>query len=119
MESKPRARAVTRVGVAGSVESGNAIANPVAIVREFDRGHLRVDGDGPAGDGIEGIFPEGLIEGVGEIDAADVAAAQPAKISDANSVQDRADALIDDVADGRGADQETVVVVVQSRRRLC
>ena len=115
MESKPRARAVAGIGVAGSIESGDAIANPVAIVRQLDGGHLRVDGHGPAGDGIEGVFPERLVKSVGEIDAADVAAAEPAKISDANAVQHRADALIDDVADGRGAHQETVVVVVEAR----
>ena len=57
---------VTGIGVAGSIESGDAIANPVAIVRQLDRGHLRVDGDGPAGDGIESVFAKSLVKSVGQ-----------------------------------------------------
>ena len=68
-----------------------------------------------SGDGIESVFANGLVKSVREIDAADVAAAEPAEIADANAVRDRsARALIDDVADGRGADQKAVVVVMKA-----
>src|SRR4029077_17329198 len=105
---------VARGGVTGSVEGRDAVAHPVAIVREFGGGELSIDGDGTAGDGIEGVFTDGLIEGVREIEAADGSAAAPAKVPDADAVGDRSGAriLVNDIADGSGADKETVVVVV-------
>ena len=58
----------------------------------------------------------GLKESVRQIDALDVAAAEPAEVANTNAVKDRADAgiLVDDVADGRRTDEETIVVVVES-----
>ena len=104
------------IGVAGSVKRGNAVANPVTVVGEFDGSHLRVYGDWATCDRVESVFADGLIENVREIEAADVAAAEPAKIADANAVGNGACAgiLIDDVADRRGADEETVVIVVDA-----
>ena len=51
-----------------------------------------------------------------EIEAVDVAVAEPAEISDADAVEDRARAwiLVDDIADGRRANEETVVIIVQA-----
>jgi len=45
----------------------------------------RVDGDGFSGDGIEGVFADGLKKSMREIDALDVAATEPAEITDANA----------------------------------
>ena len=108
--------AIARIGVAGSVKGGDAVAHPILIVGNLGGGHLRVDSDAASGDGIESILTEGLIEGVREIEAMDVAAAEPAEIADANAVEDRAGAriLVDDIADGRGANQEAVVVIVKA-----
>ena len=46
----------------------------------------------------------------------DVAAAEPAEIADANAVGDGAGAgiLVDDITDGRGANEEAVVVVMKA-----
>jgi len=51
-----------------------------------------------------------------EIEAADVAVAEPAEIADANTLEDRAGAgiLVDDIADGRGANEKAVVVIVKA-----
>ncbi len=109
--------AISRIGVAGSVERGNAIADPIAVVGKLDGGHLRVHGDGTTRDWIERVFAHGLIKSVREIDAANVAAAKPAEIADANTVRERtaSGSLIDDAADGRGAHKKSVVVVMHAR----
>ena len=73
---------VARVGIAGSVEGGNAVAHPVVIVREFGGSELGVDCDWATSDGVKSVFADGLIEGVREIEAADVAATEPAEITD-------------------------------------
>ncbi len=51
-----------------------------------------------------------------EIEAVDVAVAEPAEIADADAVEDRARAwiLVDDIADGRGTDEEAIVIIVQA-----
>src|SRR5437870_2113710 len=51
-----------------------------------------------------------------EIEAADVAVAEPAEITDANILEDRAGAgvLVDDITDGRGANEKAVVVIVEA-----
>src|SRR6266576_3392083 len=51
-----------------------------------------------------------------EIEAADVAVAEPAEIADANALEDRAGAgiLVDDIADVRGANEKAVVVIVKA-----
>src|SRR6267143_1967220 len=115
MESKPGA-AIARIGVAGSVEGGSAVPDPILIVRDLSGGHLRVDGDAASGDGIESVLTDGLVEGVREIEPVDVAAAEPAEIADANAVEDGAGAgiLVDDIADRRRADQESVVVIAEA-----
>jgi hypothetical protein len=86
------------------------------VVGKFGGGELGVDGYGAAGDGVEGVFANGLIEGVREIQAADVTAAEPAEIADADAVRDRAGTgiLVDDVTDRGGAHEEAVVVVVDA-----
>src|SRR6202040_3206819 len=56
----------------------------------------------------------GLIKRVRHIHAPDVAAAEPAQISDANTVQDRTYSLVDHTADRRRAHQETVVIVMEA-----
>ena len=72
---------------------------------------------GRPGDGIESVFADGLIKSVRKIDAANVAAAKPAKIADANAVRERtaSGALIDDIANRCGANEKAVVVVVNAR----
>ena len=86
------------------------------IVGKLSGGHLCVDGNTLARNGIEGIFADRLEKRVRQIDALDVAAAKPAEIADTNAVKNRADAgiLIDDVAHGRRTDEETVVVVMEA-----
>ena len=86
------------------------------IVGKLSGGHLCVDGNTLARNGIEGIFADRLEKRVRQIDALDVAAAKPAEIADTNAVKNRADAgiLIDDVSHGRRANEETVVVVVEA-----
>src|SRR6266850_1243565 len=113
---KAAGTAISRMGVAGSVEGGDAVADPILIVGDLSGGHLRVDGDAASGDGIESVLTDGLIEGVREIEAVDVSAAEPAEITDANAVEDGACAriLVDDIADGRGANKEAVVVIVKA-----
>jgi len=106
--------AIARIGVAGRIEGRDAEADPVFVEREFGGGHLRVDGDAAASDGIEGVFAEGLIEGVCEIEAFDVTAAEPAEIADADAVRDGAEALVDDVAERSRTDEEAVVVVMHA-----
>ena len=77
---------------------------------------MRVDGDALTRDGIEGVLADGLEESVRKIDALDVAAAEPAEITDADTMENcaRAGILIDDVAHGRRTDEETVVVVMEA-----
>src|SRR5437660_10454936 len=77
---------------------------------------MRIAGDAASRDGIEGGLSEGLIAGMREIEAADVAVAEPAEITDANTLEDRAGAgvLVDDITDGRGAHEEAVVVIVEA-----
>src|SRR6266436_31788 len=107
---------VARIRVAGSVESGNAVTDPVFVVRNFGGGHLRVDRDTAAGNGIERVLADGLVESVREIEPVDVSAAKPPEIADANGMEDRPTAwiLVDDIADGRGTNEKTVVVIVQA-----
>jgi len=64
------ARAIVAwVCVTGSEEAGNAVTNPIVVVRKFRGGHLRVDGNGFACDGIESIFADGLKKRMCEINA--------------------------------------------------
>src|SRR5258705_6224130 len=51
---------IARIRIARSVKSGEAVANPVAIVGNFDGSHLRVDGDTSSCDGIESVFTGSL-----------------------------------------------------------
>src|SRR5260370_27583123 len=81
---------VARVCVARSVESGNAVPDPIFVVRNFRRGHLRVDRDAASGNGIERVLADGLIESVREIEAVNVAGPEPAQIADAYAVEGRA-----------------------------
>jgi len=97
-----------------SEKGGDTVANPVLIVGKFDGSHLRVYRDFAAGDGIEGVFPSSFVEGMGEIEPADVAAAEPAEIADADTVWDETEALVDDVADGSRTNEKAVVVVVDA-----
>src|SRR6266478_705517 len=83
---KAAGTAISRMGVAGSVEGGDAVADPILIVGDLSGGHLRVDGDAAPGDGIESVLTDGLIEGVREIEALDVPAAEPAEIAHADAV---------------------------------
>src|SRR6266849_4385491 len=57
---------IARVRVTGSVEDGKAVTHPIFIVREFGGGHLGIDGHTFSRNRIEGVFAEGLIEGVRE-----------------------------------------------------
>ena len=68
------------VVVAAGIEAGEFEADPIAIVAEFESGHLGVDGNLLAGEGVEFVTTENLIEGVGEIPAPDVAIARPTEI---------------------------------------
>src|SRR5947207_370551 len=113
---KAAGAAIARMGIAGSVEARNAVPDPILIVGDLSGGHLRVDGDAASGDGIESVHTDCLVEGVREIEAMDVAAAEPAEIADANAVGDGAGAgiLVDDITDGRGANEEAVVVVMKA-----
>ena len=51
-----------------------------------------------------------------EIEAVDASAAEPAEITNANAVEDGAGAriLVDDIADGSGANKEAVVIIVKA-----
>src|SRR6266446_397949 len=113
---KAAGAAIARIGVAGSVEGGDAIADPILIVRDLSGGHLRVDGDAASSDGIKSVLTDGLVESVREIEPVDVAAAEPAEIADANAVEDGASPriLVDDIADGRGANEAAIVVIVKA-----
>src|SRR5437870_4873029 len=113
---EPASAPIARIGVAGSVKGRDSIAHPIFVVREFPGSHLRVDRDAPSGSRIERVFAQRLIESVREIQAPNVAAAEPAEIPNANAVKNRTRAgiLVDDVADGRGPDEEAVVVVMQA-----
>src|SRR5208283_3440789 len=106
--------AIARVAIAGGIKRRNAVADPVAIQRKFRGGHLRIYSDGAPGDGIECVFANRLVEGVGEVQTLDVAAAQPAEITDANAMRNRSNTLINNISDGRGAHQETIVVVMDA-----
>src|SRR5260370_6201806 len=92
---------VARIRVTGSVESGNAITDPIFVVGNFSGGHLSVHGDAASSNGIECVLAESLIESVREIHAADVPAAEPAEIAHANAVQDwpTVRILVDDISD--------------------
>jgi len=68
------------VAIAAGIEAGEFEADPIAIVAEFESGHLGVDGNLLAGEGVEFVTTENLIEGVGEIPASDVAIARPAEV---------------------------------------
>ena len=48
---------VAGIGVAGGVEGGDAVADPVLVIGDFRGGHLRVDSDAASGDGIERSSP--------------------------------------------------------------
>src|SRR5713226_9203851 len=107
---------IARIRVTGSVESGNAITDPIFVVRNFSGGHLSVHGDAASSNGIECVLAESLIESVREIEPADGSAAEPAEIANANAVEDRSTAgsLTDDIANGRGTNEKAVVVIVQA-----
>ena len=99
--------AVARVVVARRVEDGGAEAVEVVVLGDLGGGELGVDVVALAGDFVELIGSVDLIEGVGDVVAADVAVAGPAEVAGV-------DAVGDDVADGGGAFDPAVLVVVNA-----
>src|SRR5437016_3033321 len=107
---------IAGIAVPRSIESGDAVADPVPVIGNFRGGQRGVDGDASSGNRVESVLTNGLIEGVREIEAMNVAAAEPSEIGDARSEEDRASSrtLVDDIADGRGANKKAVVVIVEA-----
>src|SRR2546423_1929211 len=93
------------VPVARRVEEVCLVGEPIALVSEFQRAHLRVDIDGFSTDWVEAVASHYLIESVGYIDAADMPFAGKTEIR-------RVDGVLLEATDQRWAHQEAVVVVV-------
>ena len=72
--------AIGRIAVAAGVEAGQFETNPVAIVAEFERGHVRVDVHLPPGEAVEFIFTQHMIVGMRNVEPSDVTVAGPAEI---------------------------------------
>ncbi len=107
--------AVGRVAVAGGIEIGDPGTPPVAVERHLERRHAGEDVDlvvgtegrvGP-GDRVEAVGAGGEVEGVVDVDPAEVAEAGPAEIERAHRVRrERAHRV--------GAHQEAVGVEVEA-----
>src|SRR5215469_4154805 len=100
------------VVITRSVKRGNAVTNPVAIVGKFHGSHLAVDGNTPASNRIEAILARRFIKRVRQIQALDMSAAEPSEIANLDAMENRSGSLVDDVADGRWAHKESVVVIM-------
>src|SRR6266481_4002069 len=110
-----RAR-IAWIRIARSVKPGHAVADPILVIGDFSGRHLRIDRDALARNRIESVLAESLIKRVRHIDPANVSAAEPAEVTNANAMKNRArpGILINHVADRRRADQKTVVVIMHA-----
>src|SRR5258708_10177103 len=99
-------------GVTRCVKKGSPAACPIVVDGEFQRAHPRVDVDATAGDGVEVVVAQRLVESVADVDAPDVAVAGPSQIIGTNVV--RMGRAIHDRSDGRWTNEESVVVVVKA-----
>src|SRR5207247_10322665 len=82
---------VVRVAVAARPESRDAEAGPVAVITQFERGHLAGDVLLAVADRVAAVAAERQIEGVRDVVADDVAVAVQAEI-DAGPLVSRGDA---------------------------
>ena len=114
---EPARAPVAGIAVTRRVKGRNAITHPVLVVRKLGGRHLGVHRHALPGNRIERVFAKRLIKSMGQINAANVAAAKPAEVAHANAVTNRPRSriLVDDVPNRRRADQEAVVVIVQAR----
>ena len=80
------------------------------IDREFERSHLGVDRNALTGDSVVAVFAEHLIEGMREIQPADVAITGPAEVVGL-------DVMIAHIADRRRPSDEIILVVSADSRR--
>ena len=98
---------VLRIAVAGRVEERSLVANPVAVVGNFERAHLRVDVDRLAGQSVERVVTDDLIKRVAQVPAVDVSVARPAEVK-------RVDLVIAQLPERGGADEVAIAVVVRA-----
>jgi len=116
MESNPRARPSRGFESARSAKRGHAVSESILVVGNFSGSHLRIHRDALARIRIEGVLAESLIKRVRQIDPANMSAAEPPEVTNANAMKNRAcpGILIDDVADRRRANQKSVGVIVKT-----
>ncbi len=106
------ARVTTRrIRRPGSVKERTLQPEPVAIHRDFERGHLRVDRHRPPRDGVKAVIAQRLIKSMREIYRPDVAIAGPTDVRGMNAVRLN-HTTRKHFANGRRAHEKTVVVVV-------
>ena len=103
--------AARRIRRPGSIKERTLQPEPVAIHRDFERRHLRVDRHRPSRDGIKAVVPQRLIKSMGQIHSPDVAVAGPTDVRGMNAV--RLDhAARKHFANRRRTHEKTVVVVM-------
>ena len=111
---------VSRVAVAAGVKAGEFHPEPVAVITQFERGHLRIDVHALAGELVEAVFAGHLVKGMRDIQPADVSVAGPAEVErlDVMPLWPAAigakTALGVHRAEGRGPGQEAVLFVVRA-----
>src|ERR1700722_11911289 len=103
--------AAGRIRGARCIKEGTLQPEPVAIERDFERGHLRVDRHRPPCNSIKAVVAQCLIKSMGQIHRSDVALAGPTDVRGMNAVRLN-HATRKHFANRRRAHEKTVVVVV-------
>ena len=104
---EPSRQAILWIVVATGVKEGELVPQPVFIDREFERRHLRENSHSLSRDAVKAVFAEDLIEGVRNIEEADVAVARPAEVI-------RLHIVIAHRTDGRRPNDQSILVVMAS-----
>src|SRR6266850_1162799 len=113
---EPAGAPVAWIRIARSVKRGNAVAHPVLVIGNLGGSHLCIDRDALARNRIESVLAESLVKRMRQIDPANMSAAEPAEVTNANAMKNRAcpGILIDHVANRRRANQKAVVVIMDA-----
>src|SRR5947208_2683152 len=96
---------VSWIAISRSKKSGRAQTVPVPVERDFQRSHLRIDIRSAAGNGIEVIVSQCLVQSVTDVDCFDVSVARPPQVM-------RADTMRKHAANRGGTHQKTILVKV-------
>src|SRR5271155_3093804 len=96
---------------AGRIKRGSFESYPVFVDGKLKCRHLSIDGDGASGDAIEAIIPKRLVKSMRQIYGADVAVSRPSNVDGMDAVRMQ-NALRENRANRGGADQKTIVVVM-------